>query len=103
MDEKLHLIQAESVDAKPRHTEDIFEKHRHEAHLKNMDRGWLGVVFGMGATTGINIAGLVCILTLVTLIVSLFVEIKGDASTMRAAMIGLISSALSYIFGAAKR
>lgn len=103
MDEKLQLIQAEQTRPTPHHTEDIFEKHRHEAHIKDMERGWLGKLFGMGTTTGTNIAGLVCLLTLAALIASLFLEIKGDTSTIRTALIGLIASALSYIFGASSR
>lgn len=85
-------------------TEYLFEKHRsqHEVTIREMERGWLGKFFGMGGSTGINIAGLVCVLTFLLLALSLFIEIKGDVSTVRAALIGLIASALSYIFGASK-
>lgn len=105
----LPLIQAEKnpMQGQARYydeTDCLFhqQKCRHEIAIKNMERGWLGKFFGMGTSTGINIAGLVCVLTLGVLITSLFCEIEGDVNTIRTALIGLIASALSYIFGASR-
>lgn len=65
--------------------------------------GLLGRVFGSSSAAPTNIAGTVvlCCLTLVGL--TWFVKVEGDVGQLRTILIGLIGSALSFIFGAASK
>ena len=64
--------------------------------------GVLGRFFGSNSSAPTNIAGLVVGASLFLFAVTLFVVIP-DAAVIRTALLGLLSSALSFMFGASSR
>jgi hypothetical protein len=64
--------------------------------------GVLGKFFGSNSSAPTNIAGLVVAASLILFAVTLFVAIQ-DAAVVRTALLGLLSSALSFMFGASTR
>lgn len=64
--------------------------------------GLLGKFFGSNSAAPTNIAGLVVVASLILFAITLFVIIP-DAGIVRAALLGSLSSALSYMFGASSR
>jgi len=64
--------------------------------------GWLGKFFGANSSAPTNIAGFVIVCSLLILVGSLF-STNPEAAEARKWLIGLITSALSFIFGAASK
>lgn len=65
--------------------------------------GFLGKFFGSNSSAPTNIAGLVIAFSMIALFVSLFVQGNAELAEARKWLIGLITSAMSFIFGAASR
>lgn len=65
--------------------------------------GYLGKFFGSNSSAPTNIAGLVVICSLIILVISLFFTGNSEMAEARKWLIGLITSALSFIFGAASK
>jgi len=65
--------------------------------------GFLGKFFGANSSAPTNIAGLVVIVSLIILLISLFFTGNTEMAEARKWLIGLITSALSFIFGAASK
>jgi hypothetical protein len=65
--------------------------------------GYLGKFFGANSSAPTNIAGLVVICSLIILVISLFFTGNSEMAEARKWLIGLITSALSFIFGAASK
>ena len=77
----------------------IHERLRHN----EQNLGFLGKFFGSNASAPTNIAGLVVICSLIILVISLFFTGNTEMAEARKWLIGLITSALSFIFGAASK
>lgn len=71
-----------------------------EHHKQSL--GTLGCYFGSGATATTNIAGVVVVASLLGLGVTFFYPVI-DPAGARTLLIGLISSALGYLFGSASK
>ncbi len=67
------------------------------------DLGWLGKFFGSSHHAPTNIAGFVAIASLLILVLSVFTTANAELAEARKWLIGLITSALSFIFGAASK
>jgi hypothetical protein len=65
--------------------------------------GWLGKFFGANSSAPTNIAGFVIICSLLILALSLLANGNPELVESRKWLVGLITSALSFIFGAASR
>lgn len=65
--------------------------------------GYLGKFFGANSSAPTNIAGFVIICSLIILFISLFVPGNAELVESRKWLIGLITSALSFVFGAATK
>lgn len=65
--------------------------------------GYLGKLFGSNSSAPTNIAGFVILCSLVILLISLFVTGNAELVESRKWLIGLITSALSFVFGAASK
>lgn len=76
-------------------------KFRLEHNQQNL--GFLGKFFGSNSSAPTNIAGFIIICSLVILFVSLFAPANAELVESRKWMIGLITSALSFVFGAASK
>lgn len=74
----------------------------HLAH-NQQNLGFLGKLFGNGSAASTNIAGMVIILSFIFLAGSYFLASSPEVNNLRAILAGLISSALSFIFGAATK
>jgi hypothetical protein len=84
---------------------DFFEQARAEFLIKHHQQnlGLLGSLFGSNANAATNIAGLVILVSLTLLAVSLFVTGNSEIAEARTYFVGMIASALSYIFGASTK
>lgn len=66
--------------------------------------GLLGKLFGANSTAPTNIAGFVIIVAFVMIVVTMFAgEKASELADLRNLLLGLIGSAMSFIFGAATR
>ena len=65
--------------------------------------GYLGKFFGANSVAPTNIAGFIIICSIVILAISLFVPSNTDLVEARKWLIGLITSAMSFVFGAASK
>jgi hypothetical protein len=65
--------------------------------------GYLGQFFGANSSAPTNIAGFVIVLSLLFLLLSLFSTGNAEVAEARKLAIGLISTALAFIFGAASK
>jgi hypothetical protein len=65
--------------------------------------GFLGKFFGANSSAPTNIAGFIIICSLFILFISLFAPANAELVESRKWMIGLITSALSFVFGAASK
>lgn len=76
---------------------------QHQLLHNQQTLGYLGKFFGASSAAPTNIAGLVAICSLIVLVVSVFVPSNPELTEARKWLIGLITSALSFIFGAASK
>lgn len=67
------------------------------------DLGYLGKFFGANSSAPTNIAGFVIALSMITLIVTFAMTESPSLADGRKLLIGLISSAMAFIFGAASK
>lgn len=65
--------------------------------------GYLGKLFGSNSSAPTNIAGFVIVFCLIILVVSFFFPANPELVEPRKWIVGLITSALSFIFGAASK
>jgi hypothetical protein len=91
-----------SVSAQQEQT--FYDRGRLEYDLEHhrQSLGKLGGLFGSGATATTNIAGIVVVASLLGLGATFFVNII-DPAGARTLLVGLISSALGYLFGSAQK
>lgn len=76
-------------------------KQRYALQANSQNMGWLGKFFGRGPAAATNIAGVVCLLS-VLLLAATFIADKPNVEAIRWSLTGLASSSLGYIFGASK-
>ncbi len=65
--------------------------------------GYLGKFFGASSAAPTNIAGLVALCSFLVVVVSVFLPANPELTETRKWMIGLITTALGFIFGAASK
>ncbi|WP_455154805.1 hypothetical protein [Cupriavidus campinensis] len=65
--------------------------------------GLLGKLFGNGSAAQTNIAGMVILLCFLFLVGSYFLPAGADAGNIRTVLVGLIGSALGFIFGSRQK
>jgi hypothetical protein len=101
--------QAESVSrlpatVSPQQERDFYKDSGSEFKLQQnwQELGFLGKFFGASSSAPTNIAGFVAVACLTALIGSLFTS-GADIVEARKLLIGLITSALAFIFGAASK
>ncbi|MFZ6731975.1 hypothetical protein ACO0LG_08660 [Undibacterium sp. Ji42W] len=87
--------------------EEDFYRQAGEAYRlqhRSQDLGWLGRFFGSGTSAATNIAGLVAVIGLVCLVISFCITAEAQKlADAQKLIVGIISSALSFIFGAASK
>lgn len=83
----------------------FFERGAAEYQLaqNRLNLGWLGKFFGANSEAPTNIAGFVAVIALAVLVGSMFCQPSDEISDLRKALLGLISTALAFIFGAASK
>ena len=84
---------------------DFYKKGGQEYDLRHNQQnlGWLGKFFGASLSAPTNIAGFVIICAFAFLVGSFWFPFSQDIIDLRKTLLGLISSALSFIFGAASK
>ena len=84
---------------------DFFKKTGAHFQLAHNQQNWgvLGKLFGSNSSAPTNIAGFVIICSFIVIVVSLFFPGNSDLLEARKWLIGLITSAMSFLFGAASK
>lgn len=92
-------------DVSPQQESDFYASAGQQYRLlhNQQNLGFLGRFFGANSSAPTNIAGFVIICALIILLISLFVPANADLVESRKWMVGLITSALSFVFGAATK
>ena len=99
--EPVHVRRGNGVSA--RAEEDFFKQGGENYKLAHNQQnlGLIGKLFGSNSSAPTNIAGFVILCSFAILLVSLFFPGNPDLVESRKWLIGLITSAMSFIFGAA--
>jgi hypothetical protein len=89
----------------PQQEVDFYKRAGSEYRLAHNQQnlGWLGLAFGSSASAPTNIAGLVVVLCLLFYGLSFFATGSGELASARAGALGLVGTALGYIFGSASK
>lgn len=97
-------ISSASTSVSAQQEQKFYDRGRLEYELEHHKQslGKLGSIFGSGATATTNIAGIVVVACLFGLGVTFFATIA-DPAGARTLLVGLISSALGYMFGSAQK
>lgn len=84
---------------------DFYDRSRRldELHAEKVKLGWLGQFWGAASAAPTNIAGLVTAVAIIGLLSTLPMDPSPDVSDIRKGLIGLISSCLAFVFGAATK
>lgn len=89
----------------PRQEDDFYARagaeHRLEHNRQNL--GVLGKFFGSNSSAPTNIAGFVVLVVLLIFLASFFLPIAPDMPDLRKLLLGVVGSALGFIFGAASK
>lgn len=88
-----------------RQEQQFYQQSGEQYKLKQgqQDLGILGKFFGASLSAPMNIAGFVIVISMVALLVSLFTSDSETLTAGQERLVGLISSALAFIFGAATK
>lgn len=89
----------------PQQEADFFKRAGTEYNLEHnkQNLGLLGKVFGSNSSAPTNIAGITVLLSFALYAVSYFLTSTPELANARTGLLGLIGTALGYIFGAASK
>ena len=75
---------------------------RHQLALHKLELGYLGKFFGAGAKAGTNIAGFIAVLAVGLFAITFAISVE-EVTTVRSALLSIITSSMGYIFGASRK
>lgn len=85
--------------------QDFYELGGMQERLRHNQQnlGWFGKFFGNNSTAPTNLAGIVVVVCTLALVGTIFAEHVESRSEAQKILVGLLSSALAFIFGASGR